>query len=119
MKAGRGSPARSVGTPDARRIPGGPSSPDEAVSVLRAEGLEPTTWGNGPGAAYGWHRHGAPKVLCCVRGSIVFRTRAGELALGTGDRLELAEGVAHAATVGPDGVECVEAYRSSRTDTRR
>ncbi len=112
MNAGRGSTDRSVSSPDARRIPGGPSSPEEAASALRAEGLEPTTWGNGPSTEYGWHRHPSPKVLFCVRGSIVFHTRHGELALGVGDRLELAVGVEHAATVGPDGVECVEAYRS-------
>ena len=91
----------------------GPTSADEAASVLRAEGLEPTTWGNGPSAEYGWHRHADPKVLFCVRGSIVFHTRDRELALGPGDRLELDAGVEHAATVGRDGVECVEAYRTA------
>jgi cupin superfamily acireductone dioxygenase involved in methionine salvage len=55
------------------------------------------------------HEH--HKVLFCVSGSIVFHIDSGDLSLGPGDRMELPAGVGHSATVGPDGVECVEAYR--------
>jgi hypothetical protein len=45
-----------------------------------------------------------------VRGSIVFHTHEeGDLPLVPGDRLEVDAGTEHAATVGPDGVLCLEA----------
>ena len=79
---------------------------------MREEGLRPSRWGNEAGFRYGWHRHEYHKVLYCTAGSIVFHTRdAGDVALGPGDRLDLEPGTDHAATVGPDGVECVEAPR--------
>jgi quercetin dioxygenase-like cupin family protein len=78
---------------------------------FRAEGLAAHAWGNGPGHRYGSHRHGYHKVLYCVSGGIVFHTADGDLALGPGDRLDVEAGTEHAATVGPDGVECLEASR--------
>jgi quercetin dioxygenase-like cupin family protein len=50
-------------------------------------------------------------VLVCLSGSIVFHTDEGDVELGPGDRLDLEPGTEHAATVGPRGVECVEASR--------
>ena len=73
------------------------------------EGLEPHSWGNDPGDSYGWHAHDYKKVLYCVSGSIVFHTHDGDLALEPGDRLEVDPGTEHAATVGDDGVLCLEA----------
>ena len=85
---------------------------DGLAARLRAEGLSPRRWGNGPGDRYGWHSHGYHKVLYCISGTIVFHTRdAGDLPLGAGDRLDIEAGTDHAATVGPQGVECVEAAR--------
>jgi quercetin dioxygenase-like cupin family protein len=90
----------------------GPTSPGEVEAAMRAEGLAPRRWGNGPGDRYGWHEHGYHKVLYCLSGSIVFHTRTdGDLELHPGDRLEIEPGTAHAATVGSQGVECVEAPR--------
>ena len=74
-----------------------------------AEGLSPYSWGNGPGDTYGWHTLSYTKVLYCVTGSIVFHTREGDFALEPGDRLEVDPGTEHAATVGADGVLCLEA----------
>ena len=73
------------------------------------EGLSPHTWGNGPNYEYGSHSHGYHKVLYCVSGSIVFHTDEGDFPLEPGDRLDVEPGTEHAATVGPDGVECMEA----------
>ena len=71
----------------------------------------PTTrWSNGPGDRYGWHEHPYRKVLTCVRGSITFHTDDGDADLRAGDELELPAGTRHAATVGPDGVECTETH---------
>jgi uncharacterized protein YjlB len=90
----------------------GPLRSREAIeSGLRDESLTPSAWGNGGDVTYGRHAHGYHKVLVCVSGSIVFHTDGGDVALAPGDRMELPAGVEHGATVGPDGVECVEAYR--------
>jgi len=72
------------------------------------EGLRPYSWGNGAGDSYGWHSHGYRKILYCVSGSIVFHTRDGDFELEAGDRLEVDAGTEHAATVGSDGVLCLE-----------
>ena len=96
-----------------KRGDGPPGSAAEVEDSLRAEGLDPHSWRNGPGDRYGWHEHGYHKVLYCVRGSIVFHTRSdGDLDLRPGDRLDVEAGTAHAATVGTDGVECMEAAKA-------
>ena len=84
-------------------------SRSEVEAALRADGLTPHSWSNGAGVLYAPHAHQYRKVLYCVTGSIVFHTDDGDMALGPGDRLELAPGVEHAATVGNAGVQCVEA----------
>jgi hypothetical protein len=86
-------------------------SRDRIEETFRSEGLSPHGWGNGPGDRYGWHSHSYHKVLYCVSGSIVFHTDDGDVELGPGDRLELAPGTRHSATVGPSGCECLEASR--------
>jgi hypothetical protein len=75
------------------------------------EGLTPHAWSDEPGYRYGEHDHGYHKVLYCVRGSIVFHTPDGDVALRPGDRLDLEPRMPHAATVGSDGVMCMEAAR--------
>jgi quercetin dioxygenase-like cupin family protein len=87
-------------------------SPAEVEEKMQADGLSPRRWGNAPGDTYEWHEHGYHKVLYCLSGSIVFHTRTdGDLELRPGDRLDVEPGTAHAATVGDQGVECVEAPR--------
>ncbi len=88
-----------------------PAGPAEIRARFEAEGLSPHDWGNGPHDRYEWHSHGYHKVLYCVAGSIVFHTRERDLKLEAGDRMEIEPGVEHAATVGPDGVKCMEAAR--------
>ncbi len=94
-----------------KKANGGPSSREEIDARFEEEGLSPRNWENAPGERYEWHSHSYHKVLYCVSGSIVFHTRDGDLELETGDRLEVEPGTEHAATVGPDGVECMEAAR--------
>jgi hypothetical protein len=82
-----------------------------ALAAFAREGCSaPRAWGNGPGDVYGRHAHDRPKVLFCLRGSIVFHTDDGDVPLETGDRLDLPAGTPHAATVGPGGCACVEAW---------
>jgi mannose-6-phosphate isomerase-like protein (cupin superfamily) len=87
-------------------------SRENLEALLRREGLANLQWwSNGAGDRYGWHEHEYQKVLYCASGSIVFHTRERDVALSSGDRLDLPPGTEHAATVGPDGVTCVEAAR--------
>ncbi len=94
-----------------RRQDGRAPSEAEIAAAMRTEGLDPQWWRNGPGEKYGWHEHGYHKVLYCVSGGIVFHTSDGDLELRPGDRLDVEPGTEHAATVGPSGVECLEASR--------
>lgn len=82
------------------------------TSRLRAEGLEPSSWSNGPGDRYAAHSHGYDKVLVVARGSITFGlpARGDAVHLSAGDRLELPAGTEHDAVVGPEGVVCLEAH---------
>ena len=84
----------------------------DAAHRLRAEGLDPSPWSNGPGDRYGAHEHGYDKVIVVAAGSISFGLPGigGSLGLATGDRLELPAGTSHDAIVGPDGVACLEAH---------
>ena len=79
---------------------------------LRAEGLDPGSWSNGPHDVYSPHAHGFDKVLVCAAGSIRFGLpRTGEqVVLAVGDRLDLPAGTEHEAVVGPDGVTCLESH---------
>ncbi len=87
------------------------SAHDELLERLRADGLMPSAWGNAPGERYAAHRHGYDKVLVATSGAITFHLAAGrEVELAAGDRLDLPAGSQHAATVGVDGVSCLEAH---------
>jgi|SRR6185369_6959276 uncharacterized protein YjlB len=84
----------------------------DVAGRLRAEGLDPSPWSNGPGDRYGAHDHGYDKVIGVERGSITFGLpgTGATVALAEGDRLELPAGTSHDAVVGPDGVTCWEAH---------
>ena len=84
---------------------------DEA-SRLRAEGLESSSWSNGPGDRYLAHEHGYDKVVVVASGSIRFGLPddGRSIDLEVGDRLELPAGTRHDAVVGEIGVTCLEAH---------
>jgi quercetin dioxygenase-like cupin family protein len=95
-----------------------------ARARLTAEGIDVSTWGNGPGDRYAAHAHGYDKVLVAVQGSITVRLTAVGTAveLVAGDRLDLPAGTIHAAEVGPSGVRCLEGHLlagSLRREPRR
>lgn len=77
---------------------------------LEAEGFRATRWMNDPGYVYAAHTHEYDKVVLVMRGSITFNLpmTGEEYKLQPGDRLELPAGVQHQATVGPQGVLCLE-----------
>lgn len=82
-----------------------------AEEAFDREGLTPETWSNEGGYTYAEHVHPYHKVLFCLEGSIVFHTREGDIELSAGDRLDLPAGTAHSASVGSEGVTCIEASR--------
>jgi uncharacterized protein YjlB len=84
---------------------------------LRAEGLDPVAWSNGPRDRYAAHDHGYDKVIAVERGSIRFGlpTMGDAFDLDEGDRLDLPAGTLHDATVGGLGVTCLEAHLPSGT----
>jgi mannose-6-phosphate isomerase-like protein (cupin superfamily) len=84
---------------------------DADVAFVAEECSAPSVWSNGPLETYGSHEHAYHKVLFCLSGSITFHTDDGDVELAAGDRLDLAPGTAHSATVGPRGCRCVEASR--------
>jgi quercetin dioxygenase-like cupin family protein len=84
---------------------------ERVLRAFAAEGLEPQTWSNQGGFEYAEHTHPHHKVLFCLAGSITFHTPGGDLSMGPGDRLDLPAETPHAATIGPDGVTCMEAFR--------
>jgi len=91
---------------------GGPAPDRRTIEAcFRDEGLSPHTWANAAGDRYVAHTHGYHKVLYCVSGGIVFHTAAGDPELAPGDRLDVEPDTEHSATVGPTGVECIEASR--------
>jgi hypothetical protein len=95
----------------ASRTPCGANRSDALAAFIAEQTSPPRSWGNASGDQYGWHSHDFHKVLFCLSGSIVFHTRAGDVELVAGDRLDLQPGTEHAATVGQGGCECVEASR--------
>lgn len=80
---------------------------------LAGEGLDASTWGNGPFDHYAEHRHGYDKVLVAAAGSITFHLPelGRDVLLDAGDRLDLPANTLHGADVGPRGVTCLEAHR--------
>jgi mannose-6-phosphate isomerase-like protein (cupin superfamily) len=94
------------------RVAGAVRGRADAEAIFRTEDCSaPRAWGNAPGDRYGAHSHDYHKVLFCLNGSITFHLADGDVELSAGDRLDLPPGTEHSATVGPDGVECIEASR--------
>ena len=77
---------------------------------METAGWTVSVWTNGPGDTYATHTHAYKKILCCLQGSIVFHTDRADIALKEGERMVLAPGTPHSATVGRKGVRCAEAH---------
>jgi quercetin dioxygenase-like cupin family protein len=90
-----------------------PSQAELARRLTEATGGTARWWSNGAGDRYDRHDHPYHKVLFCSKGNIVFHTPERDIELFPGDRLDIEPGTEHAATVGSEGVTCVEAARES------
>ena len=101
--------------PPLRPLPGGSTGQGVAAASerLRALGVDPQAWSNGPGDRYAPHEHGYTKLLVCAEGSITFVVGADEepIELSAGDGFELPPHTWHAAVVGVTGCTCVEGHR--------
>ncbi|MBI3804035.1 MAG: cupin [Nitrospirae bacterium] len=88
-----------------------PLPESEVVAFFQSRDLSPSRWSNGPGAVYAVHVHEYLKTLFCVNGRITFSLPDLDrtVELRPGDRLSLPRGIRHGATVGPEGVTCIEA----------
>jgi mannose-6-phosphate isomerase-like protein (cupin superfamily) len=95
------------------RLPAGAAADRAAVErFLRAAGVEPYPWSNGPGDRYAAHEHGFTKLLMCAAGSIRFDLDDGEsMELQPGDGFVLPPGTRHSAVVGSNGCTCLEGHR--------
>jgi quercetin dioxygenase-like cupin family protein len=84
----------------------------DPAARMRAAGLDPGSWSNGPNDRYGAHDHAYDKVLVVAAGSITFGLPdlARSVELTAGDRLDLPAGTRHDAVVGGSGVHCLEAH---------
>ena len=101
--------------PPLEPLAGGPGVGVAAAGArLRAAGVEPWSWSNGPGDRYPPHEHGTTKLLVCAEGSITFIVGPAQDAveLTAGDGFVLPAWTRHAAVVGPDGCTCLEGHRS-------
>jgi mannose-6-phosphate isomerase-like protein (cupin superfamily) len=97
----------------AARTTKGDADRSAALDSIAADGAgAPREWSSGPGDRFGWHEHPDPKILFCVAGAIVFHTDGGDVDVDAGDRLDLEARTRHAATVGPTGCTCIEAWGS-------
>ncbi len=100
--------------PPLQPLPGDPAvGVAAAARRLRAAGVEPSSWTNGPADRYAAHEHGTTKLLACAEGSITFFVGPGEtpVELRAGDGFILPAGTRHAAIVGPQGCTCLEGHR--------
>jgi uncharacterized protein YjlB len=100
--------------PRFRNLPGLPERGIAAAEArLRALGVRPSVWSNGPGDRYAEHEHATTKLLVCAEGSITFLLgpEGAPAELRAGDGMELPAGTRHAAVVGPGGCTCVEGHR--------
>jgi quercetin dioxygenase-like cupin family protein len=96
--------------------PNRPLDPAAIEDCMKSEGLPYYRWSNGPGDVYPAHDHAYHKVIYVVRGSITFGLpQSGEqITLSSGDRLDLPAGTVHNASVGRQGVVCLEGHRAMR-----
>ena len=82
----------------------------EFETKLIAEGYTCHTWSNAAGFWYPVHEHAYHKMIVVLEGSITFYLPADkqEVVLKKGDKLEIPSNTEHSATVGPQGVTCLE-----------
>lgn len=92
----------------------GEAGVDAARERLRAAGVEPSAWSNGPGDRYAEHDHGTTKLLICAEGSITFLVGpdATPVELSAGHGFVLQARTPHAAVVGVHGCTCLEGHRT-------
>jgi len=89
---------------------------DDLRAEMRAQGLAPFTWHNGPNDAYSPHTRSYTRVIYVLKGAATFHfPETGEdVTIKPGDRLEISARTLHGITVGPEGIVCLEAAIRNR-----
>lgn len=90
---------------------------EEIEKAFADERLSPHSWSNRANYFYEAHSHDYDKVLYCVQGEVTFHMSDGDIVLHPGQRLDIPAGTRHSATVGPDGVKCMEASNTVADET--
>jgi len=90
---------------------GGDVSEDELRAEMRAQGLAPFVWHNGPGDHLSDHSRSYTRVIYVIQGSATFHFAETneDVELNPGDKIEIDARTRHAITVGDEGVYCLEA----------
>lgn len=81
------------------------------IAALEAEALFVTEWTDDAGASYPPHKHDQDEVRIVLDGSMTIVADGREHVLAAGDRIDLAPGQVHSATVGDDGVRYLAGSR--------
>jgi quercetin dioxygenase-like cupin family protein len=83
------------------------------LDELTREGYSCHTWSNGPGFWYPVHDHPYDKAIVVLQGSITFYLpeKKKEVLLKAGDRLYIPLRTDHSASVGAEGVTCLEGQK--------
>jgi len=83
------------------------------MGLLRAEGLRPYRWQEGPNARTAVRSHNYDRVLYCVQGVIEvnFPDLFEHYTLRAGDRIDIPKATRYGQTVGAEGVVCLESRR--------
>jgi quercetin dioxygenase-like cupin family protein len=83
------------------------------LDALTREGYSCHTWSNDPGFWYPVHDHPYQKAIIVLQGFITFYlpARKEEKLLKAGDRLNIPARTTHSASVGAEGVTCLEGQK--------
>jgi len=98
----------SMGSRLTKRRSRGRVTKRKLLAEFAGEGLVAHEWSSPPGEYFDWHTHPFRDVIRCLSGSIVFHLHEGDMALTPGDRFEMDPNTEHSATVGAEGVTCLE-----------
>lgn len=88
-----------------------PLPESEIIAFFEGRKLRPKRWSRSSGEDFAVHTHSYNKILFCVQGGITITLPdlKEQITLNPGDRFVLPSNILHSATVGAEGVSCIEA----------
>ena len=78
--------------------------------ILKSEGYSVFKWSNDPNDYFSPHSHDYLQIFYVIEGSLTIRSVDDDITyeVNPGDRVEVRPGLIHEATIGPNGVVCLE-----------